>query len=95
MVLYKNWKIIFKNLLLFGLSFWSKIFFSLLFLVKIRLQTRFNSILDRKETFFDYKKIFKPWFWSKIGHFQSFVLGIIGQENVLRYSKTKKPLSRL
>ena len=34
--------------------FWSKnSFFSLyLFLVKIRLETRFNSILDRKETFF-------------------------------------------
>ena len=34
------------------------IFFLYLFLVKIRLETRFNSILDRKETFFDYKKIF-------------------------------------
>ena len=35
------------------------IFFLYLFLVKIRLETRFNSILDRKETFFDYKKIFQ------------------------------------
>ena len=34
------------------------IFFLYLFLVKIRLETRFNSILDRKETFFDYKKFF-------------------------------------
>ena len=34
------------------------IFFLYLFLVKIRLETRFNSILDRKETFFDYKKVF-------------------------------------
>ena len=29
-----------------------------MFLVKIRPETRFNSILDRKETFFDYKKFF-------------------------------------
>ena len=27
-------------------------------MVKIRLETRLNSILDRKETFFDYKKVF-------------------------------------
>jgi len=36
----------------------SKNLFFLLYLVlvKIRLETRFNSILDRKETFFDDKK---------------------------------------
>ena len=43
------------------------IFFLYLFLVKIRLETRFNSILDRKETFFDYKKIFQA---PKIAFFQ-------------------------
>ena len=40
--------------------FWSKnsFLFLYLFLVKIRLEKRFNSILDRKETFLDYKKFF-------------------------------------
>ena len=34
-------------------------FFFYLFLVKTRLEIRFNNVLDRKETFFDYKnKIF-------------------------------------
>ena len=35
-------------------------FFLYLFLVKTRLEIRFNNVLDRKETFFDYKnKIFQ------------------------------------
>ena len=43
-------------------------FFIIFFLVKIRLETRFNNVLDRKETFFDYKNnIFKSqkWHFSK------------------------------
>jgi len=37
--------------------FWSKnaIFFLYLVLVKTRLEIRFNNVLDRKETFFEYK----------------------------------------
>ena len=35
-------------------------FFLYLFLVKTRLEIRFNNVLDKKETFFDYKnKIFE------------------------------------
>ena len=30
-------------------------FFLIFFSVKIRLETRFNNVLDRKETFFDHK----------------------------------------
>ena len=34
-------------------------FFHYFFLLKIRLELRFNNVLDRKKTFFDYKyKIF-------------------------------------
>ena len=29
-----------------------------------------------------FRKGFNPWFWSKIGHFSMFFLGIIGRENV-------------
>ena len=44
-------------------------FFSLfVFAAKIRLQIRFNNVLDRKETFFDCKKIFFK--VSKIAFFQ-------------------------
>ena len=31
-------------------------FFHYLFLLKIRLEIRFKNVLDRKETFFDYRK---------------------------------------
>ena len=42
--------------------------FSLLLLVKTRLEIRFNNVLDRKETFFKYKnKIFQS---PKISVFQ-------------------------
>ena len=34
-------------------------FFHYLFSTKIRLEIRFNNVLDRKETFFDYKKKFQ------------------------------------
>ena len=34
-------------------------FFHYLFSTKIRLEIRFNNVLDRKETFFDYKKNFQ------------------------------------
>ena len=34
-------------------------FFHYFFLTKIRLEIRFNNVLDRKETFFDYKKKFQ------------------------------------
>ena len=33
-------------------------FFHYLFSLKIRLETRFNNVLDRKETFSDFKKNF-------------------------------------
>ena len=69
--------------------------FSHLFLGNIGQETLFYDILERENTSLGYKnKKFKkskncdfckgvnPWFWSKIGHFPSFCLGIIGQENV-------------
>ena len=53
----------------------------------------FYDILERRNAFLGYKNIkFKksknwhfskgPCFWSKIGHFPTFFLGNIGQENV-------------
>ena len=60
-------------------------FFHYLFSTKIRLEIRLNNVLDRKETFFDYKKkisksqkshFYKgvnPWFWSKMPFFSFFV----------------------
>ena len=66
------------------------------FLGIIDQENIFYDILERKNTFLDYKnKNFKesknwhffqgvnPWFWSKNGHFSNFIfLGNIGQENV-------------
>ena len=43
-------------------------FFHYFFLTKIRLEIRFNNVLDRKETFFDYKK--KNFKVLKIAFFQ-------------------------
>ena len=77
--------------------FWSKIghFSILLFLSVIGQENVFYDILEGKNGFLGYKnskfkkwknsdfcKGVNPWFWSKIGHFSIFFLGIIGQENV-------------
>ena len=70
-------------------------FFQLFLLGNIGLENVFCDILERKNAFLGYKnKKFKksknwhfsngdnPWFWSKHGHFPTFFLGNIGQENV-------------
>ena len=62
-----------------------QLFFHFLFSVKIRLDIRFNNVLDRKKTFFDYKKQHfstspksyfskgvNPYFWSKNAIFSIF-----------------------
>ena len=72
-------------------------FIELFFLGNIGQENVFYDILERKNTFLGYKnKKFKksknwhfskgvnPWFWSKNGHFSTFLfLGNTGQENVL------------
>ena len=79
-------------------------FFQLFFLSNIGRKNMFNHILEPKNDIVCHKnKNFKqskngdffkgvnPWFWSKNGHFFTFFLANIGQENVfLRYSRTKK-----
>ena len=81
-----------------GVSSWfcSKIgHFSTFFLANIGQENVFDDILKQKNTSLGYKnKKFKksknwhlskgvsPWFWTKIGHFSTFFLGNIGQENV-------------
>ena len=70
-------------------------FFHLFFLGNIGQENVFYDILDRKNAFLGYKndkfkksknwdfsKAVNPWFWSKIGHFSTFFLGNIGQENL-------------
>ena len=92
-------------------------FLQLFFLASISQEDVFYFFLERKDTFLGYKnKKFKksknwhfsqgvnPSFWSKIGHFPTFFLSNVGQENVfydilelkkafLRYKikKSKKP----
>ena len=91
--------------------FWSKIsHFSIFFFLGIIGQENvFYDILERKNGFLNYKNsMFKkwknwdfckganPWFWSKIGHFSIFfVRHYRAGKCVLRYSRTKKRLSRL
>ena len=70
-------------------------FFHQLFLANIGRENVFYDILERKNAFLGYKKCelkkwkncdfckgVNPWFWSKIGHFSTFLLGNIGQETV-------------
>ena len=70
-------------------------FFHVFFLGKIGQENVFYDILEWKNASLLYKnKKFKklknwdfckgvnPWFWSKIGHFSIFFLGIIEQENL-------------
>ena len=71
-------------------------FFELFFLGNVGQNKVFYDILERKNTFLEYKnrkfkksknwhfsKGVNPWFWSKNGHFSNFYfLGNIGQENV-------------
>ena len=70
-------------------------FFNLFFLGNLDQENIFYDILERKNTFLDYKnrKLKKSknwhfsnwvnkWFWSKNGNFSDFFLGNIGQENV-------------
>ena len=83
--------------------------FPTLFLSNIGQENVFNNILERKNAFLGYKnkkfeksknshfsKGVNPWFWFKNGlFFQLFFLGNKRQDNVLRYSKTKKRLFKL
>ena len=79
------------------------------FLGNIGQENVFYDILERKNAFLGYKnKKFKksknwyfskgvnPWFWSKNGHFSNFFFRQYRPGKcLLRYSKTKKRLSRL
>ena len=91
--------------------FWSKIgLFSIFFFLGILGEENvFYGILERKNAFLGYKNsMFKkwkncdfckgvnPWFWSKTGHFSTFFFRHFrAGKCVLRYSRTKKRLSRL
>ena len=82
-------------------------FFELFFFGNIGQENVFQDILERKATFLGYKnKKFKksknwhfskgvnPWFWSKNGHFSNFFFWQYRPgKYLLRYSRTKKPLS--
>ena len=85
-------------------------FFHLFFLANIGQENVFYDILHRKHAFLGYKnrklkksknwdfsKEVNPWFWSKIGHFYIFFFLRQYRQGkcVLRYSRTKKSLSRL
>ena len=92
-------------------SFWSKNghFFQLVFLGNICQENVFYHILQRKNAFLGYKKKkFKnsktwhiskgvnPWFWSKNRHISNIFFRQYSLEKCpLRYSRTKKSLSRL
>ena len=79
------------------------------FLGNIGQKNVFYDILETKKTFLGYKnqklrkskklRFFQrvnPWFWSKNGHFSNFFLSQYRPGKcVLRYSRTKKNLSRL
>ena len=80
-----------------------------LFLGILGQENVFYDILERENAFLGYKhskfkkwknwdfcKGVNPWFWWKIGHFSSFVFRQYRPGKcVLRYSRTKKCLSRL
>ena len=84
-------------------------FFQLFFLGNISQQNVFYDILERKNAFLGYKnnkfkkskdghfsKGVNAWFWSKNGHFSNFFFWQYKPgRRVLRYSRTKKRLSRL
>ena len=85
-------------------------FFNLFFFLgNIGKENVFNDILERKKLFYAIKTIssksrktdifFKginPWFWSKNGHFSNFFFRQYrARKCLLRYSRTKKRLSRL
>ena len=91
--------------------FWSKNghFSNFFFLGNIGQENVFYDILERKNAFLGYKnRKFKKWkiwhfskgvnpcFWSKNGHFSNFFFRQYRPEKcLLRYSRTKKRLSRL
>ena len=70
-------------------------FFQLFFLANLDQENVFYDILERKNAFLGYKKrkfkksknwhfshVVNPWYWSKSGHFSTFFLGNLDQENV-------------
>ena len=76
--------------------FWSKIGHFPNFFGNIGQENVFYDIVERKKAFLDYKnkKLKKSrswhfckgvslWVWSKTGHFSTFLLGNMGQENVV------------
>ena len=78
-------------------------FFQLSFLGNIGQENVFYNILERKNSSLGYKnKKFKkpkdwhfsqgdnPWFCSKNGHFSTFILDNIGQENVFKVFQNEK-----
>ena len=91
--------------------FWSKNghFSNIFILGNIGQENFFYDILEPKNTFLSYKntkfkksknwhfsKLVNPCFWSKNGHFSNFFFRQYRQGKcVLRYSRTKKHLSRL
>ena len=84
-------------------------FFQVSFLCNIGQQNVFYDILERKNPFLSYKKKkfnksknwhfskgVNAWFWSKNGHFSNFFFRQYRPAKcLLRYSRTKKRLSKL
>ena len=91
--------------------FWSRNshFFNFFFLSNLGQENVFYDILEQKNAFLRYKnkkflklknlhfsKRVNPWFWSKNGHFFDFFFWHYRPGKcLLRYSSTKKRLSRL
>ena len=86
---------IFPKGLTYGFGSKMAIFWNFLFLDTIGKENVFYDILEGKNAFqgyknkklkksknWDFSRGVNPWFWSKIGHFLMFFLGIIGQKNV-------------
>ena len=90
---------------------WSKNghFSNFFFLRNLGQENVFYDILERKNAFLGYKnkkfkkskkwhfsQVVNPWYWSKNGHFPRFFFRQFRPGKcLLRYSWTKKPLSRL
>ena len=103
----RNWN--FPNELTHGFGRKMAIFPCFFFLFNIGQENVFYNIQERKNAFLNYKnrkfkrsknwnfsKGVNPWFWSKNGHFSNFFFRQYRTGKcLLRYSRTKKRLSRL
>ena len=93
MVLVKKWR--FSNFFFKSNLDQENFFYDILERVNVFLRCKNKESKNSKNWHFS--KGVNPWFWSKNGYFVNFFfLSNFGQENFfLRYSRSKKPLSRL